>query len=112
MTTKPARKMHGPRNWALALARAAGALEGLLLARLLARLLAARPDNPSIELLYRISGPLVAPLAGLDLGQRQYGAVLELSTTTLAIIVPPLAYLAWAWLGAASQATSAGRPSS
>jgi hypothetical protein len=108
MTTKPARKMHGPRNWALALARAAGALEGLLLARLLA----ARPDNPSIELLYRISGPLVAPLAGLDLGQRQYGAVLELSTTALAIIVPPLAYLAWAWLGAASQATSAGRPSS
>ncbi|NTV64419.1 MAG: YggT family protein [Oscillochloris sp.] len=72
-----------------------GALEALLLARLLARLLAARPDNPTFVGLYAVTGPLVAPLAALDLGQPRFGAVLELSTLLTAIAVPLLALLFW-----------------
>jgi len=77
----------------------AGALAGLLLARLVARLLAARPDNPAFALLYALTDPLVAPLAFLDQGQPPFGASLEFSTLIMAMIVPILAYLAWAWLG-------------
>ncbi len=60
-----------------------GGLWGLLAARLLLRLLAARPSNPAVELLYGITGPLVAPLAALDARQPHFGAVLELSTLAL-----------------------------
>lgn len=64
-----------------------GAVEGVLLARLVARLLAARPDNPAIAFLYGISWPLVAPLAGLDRGQPQFGAVAEISTLVLIMVI-------------------------
>ena len=76
----------------------AGAAEALLLARLLARLLAARPDNPAFATLYLVTWPLVAPLAALDRAQRQFGAVLEISTLTVALLLPMIAYLLWIWL--------------
>lgn len=88
-----------PMRAAIWVAGAAGAIEGLLLARLAARLLAARPDNPAIALLYLITGPLVAPLAALDRGQPPFGASLDLSSMVMAIVVPTLAYAAWIWLG-------------
>jgi hypothetical protein len=75
-----------------------GAAEALLLARLLARLLAARPDSPAFAALYLITGPLVAPLAALDHGRRQFGAILEFSTLAIAILMPVLAYMLWLWL--------------
>lgn len=74
-----------------------GACEALLLARFIARSLAARPDNPSIVLLYRLTEPLVAPLRALDYGQPLYGAVIELSTLTLAILLPLLLGIGWIW---------------
>ena len=72
-----------------------GALEALLLARLLARLLAARPENLAIVLLYRLSDPLVAPLAGLDSGQPRFGAILELSTLLLLLVLLVVGYALW-----------------
>lgn len=72
-----------------------GLLEALLLARLVARLLAARPDSPAIMILYGVTGPLVTPLAALDYDQPPFGAALELSTLSMAILVPLLAYLVW-----------------
>ncbi len=100
MTKHEARKIHGlgPNRWAIWLVWAAGALEALLLARLLARLLAARPDNPAINLLYGITSPLVTPLRALDYDQPPFGAALELSTLVMAIGVPLAAYLAWVLL--------------
>mgnify|MGYP001087299325 CR=1 FL=1 len=73
----------------------AGLCEGVLLARLLAQLLAARPENPVFQGLYAISAPLIRPLAFLDAQQPRFGAVLELSTLTLLIIVPLVSYLVW-----------------
>jgi hypothetical protein len=73
----------------------AGLCEGLLLARLLAQLLAARPDNPVFQGLYAVSAPLIRPLAFLDVQQPRFGAVLELSTLTMLILVPLLSYLIW-----------------
>jgi uncharacterized protein YggT (Ycf19 family) len=72
-----------------------GAIEALLLARLLARLLAARPDNPAIQLLYALTDPLVMPLRALDAQQPQFGAVLELSTLALLVVVPVVGYVLW-----------------
>ncbi|MEI7768830.1 MAG: YggT family protein [Chloroflexales bacterium] len=83
---------------ARALAWAAGAAEALLLARLLARLLAARPDSPAFAALYLATWPMVAPLSALDHAQRQFGAALEISTLTTAILVPAITYLLWTWL--------------
>lgn len=80
----------------------AGGVEALLLVRLLARLLAARPDNPAFAVLYLATGPLVAPLAALDQGQRRFGAVLEFSTLSIAILVPAIMYLLWIWLATCS----------
>lgn len=82
-------------NFGPILALLAGAVEGLLLARFVARLLAARPDNPAFQTLYALTKPLVAPLAALDSGQPPFGATLEFSTLTMAIVVPVLAYVAW-----------------
>lgn len=73
----------------------AGLCEGLLLARLLAQLLAARPDNPVFQGLYAVSAPLIRPLTFLDAQQPRFGAVLELSTLTMLILVPLLSYLIW-----------------
>ncbi len=69
--------------------------EVLLLVRLLARLLAARPDNLVFQVLYMVSTPLINPLAFLDAQQPRFGAVLELSTLTLLMIVPLVSYLVW-----------------
>lgn len=82
-------------DYGLLLALCAGAVEALLLARLVARLLAARPDNPSIQLLYALTGPLAAPFAALNYDQPPYGAALEFGTLVMAIVVPAAAYLAW-----------------
>lgn len=75
----------------------AGACEALLLTRFVARLLAARPDNPSIMLLYRLTEPLVAPLRALDYDQPPYGGVVEFSTLALALILPLLVGMFWLW---------------
>jgi YggT family protein len=69
---------------------AIGALQGLLLARLVLRLFAARPDNPVVALLFSTTEVLRAPLAFLDAGQPQFGAVLELSTLVLLLVLPAL----------------------
>lgn len=100
MTNHPPKKMHGsPINRiALAVAWLAGAVEALLIARLVARLLAARPDNPGVALLYQLTAPLVAPLAIIDAGQPPFGASLERATLVLIILIPLGAYLLWAWL--------------
>jgi uncharacterized protein YggT (Ycf19 family) len=96
MTYKPTKKIRQNMvNWPQILLLVAGALEGLLLARLIARLLAARPDNPAFALLLRLTDPLVAPLRALDYDQPPFGAAFEFSTLTMAIVVPLVAYLAW-----------------
>ncbi|NJN67721.1 MAG: YggT family protein [Chloroflexaceae bacterium] len=79
----------------MAVAWATGAGEGLLLARLLARLLAARPDHPFIQVLNALTTPLVFPLRSLDNGQPHFGAVLELSTLTLMLVVLGVGLLLW-----------------
>ncbi|MEI7644340.1 MAG: YggT family protein [Chloroflexales bacterium] len=81
-----------------ALVWVAGAAEALLLARLLARLLAARPDSPAFAALYCVTWPLIAPLAALDAAQRQFGAVLELSTLAAAVLMPVIVCLLGIWL--------------
>lgn len=86
----------------------AGAAESLLLARLLARLLAARLDNPTFAGLYLVTWPLVAPLAALDHAQRQFGAVLEISTLTAAIFLPIIIHPLWIWLVLRSQGRTGG----
>ncbi len=72
-----------------------GGISGLLLARLVARLLAGRPDNPALLLLYRLSDPLVGPLRRLDAGQPRFGAVLELSTLALLVLLVLVGYAMW-----------------
>jgi uncharacterized protein YggT (Ycf19 family) len=72
-----------------------GIYETLLAVRLLARLLAARPDNPAIQVVYTLTNPPVALLRVLDSGQPRFGAVLELSTLTLLLLVPLVGYLGW-----------------
>ncbi len=67
-------------------------LEAGLLSRLILKLFAARPDNPSIAAIFAVTGPLVAPLRGLDAGQPRYGAVLEFSTLLICLIVPVVWY--------------------
>ena len=68
----------------------------MLLARLLLRLLAARPDNPAVAALYALTGPLVWPLGWLDAGQPKFGAVLELSTLALIVVVAGAGLVIWA----------------
>ena len=100
MTTRRPKKIHDPavNLGAWLWLGLAGALEGLLLARLVLALFAARPGNPSFALLRRITDPLVLPLIRLDQGQPLFGARLEISTLSLAILVPIGAYLVWALL--------------
>lgn len=80
---------------ALAMLAILGAIEALLMARLVARLLAARPENPSIALLYQLTEPLVSILRALDYDQPPFGAALEFSTLLLLLILPLLATLCW-----------------
>lgn len=82
-----------------------GAYESLLLARLLARLLAARPDNPAIQALYALTDPLVGLLHPLDAQQPRFGAVLELSTLTLILLVPVFGYIVWRLSGRYGRST-------
>ncbi len=77
-----------PERLSRSLLFAAGALEGLLVARLLLLLLAARPDNPTVAALLSLTEPIVAPLSFVDAGQPRFGAVLELSTLILVALVP------------------------
>jgi uncharacterized protein YggT (Ycf19 family) len=81
------------------LARALPVLTGmvvmLLLARLVARLLAARPTNPTISLLYAITEPLRLPLRFLDAQQPRFGATLEFSTLALIGLLLVLGYILW-----------------
>jgi uncharacterized protein YggT (Ycf19 family) len=70
-----------------------GALWALLLARLVLRLFAARPDNAFVAALYAFTKPLMAPLAALDASQPRFGAVLELSTLALVVVLPAVLYL-------------------
>jgi hypothetical protein len=99
MAQKPTPQPHRRRRAiiALALAGLVGLCEALLLTRLLARLLAARPDNPAIQALYHWSDPLVRPFKwiGIDSQQPMFGAVLELSTLMLAILVLVCGYFFW-----------------
>ena len=62
-------------------------IETLLITRFVLRLLAARPDNPVVELVYWITTPLIQPFAALDSGQPQFGAILELSTLILILVI-------------------------
>ncbi len=80
---------------ALATLSILGAVEALLVARLVARLLAARPDNPSIALLYWLTEPLVSVVRALDYDQPPFGAALEFSTLVLLLVIPLLAVLCW-----------------
>ena len=64
-----------------------GALEALLLARLVLRLFAARPDNSVFAGLLLLTAPLRAPLAALDAQQPAFGAVFELSTLALCMLI-------------------------
>jgi uncharacterized protein YggT (Ycf19 family) len=80
---------------AVGVAWTVGAIEGLLLARLLARLLAARPDNPLIQVLDALTAPLLFVLRPLDAGQPRFGAVLEFSTLTLMVVVLGVGFLLW-----------------
>lgn len=109
MTNEQHKKIRRPgaKRGAMLLVWCAGALEALLLARLVARLLAARPDNPALMILYGVTGPLVTPLRALDYDQPPFGAALEFSTLALAICVPPLVYLAWVLLGRRNRASAA-----
>ncbi|MFV9505734.1 MAG: YggT family protein [Oscillochloridaceae bacterium umkhey_bin13] len=96
MTTELSQKF--PNRVALLIAGLAGVIEALLVLRLVARLLAARPDNPAIMVLYGLTTPLVQLLQALDYDQPPFGAALEFSTLVIAVIVPLLAYLTWRWL--------------
>lgn len=69
-----------------------GALEGLLIARLSVRLFAVRPDHPVFMLLLRITDPCIRLFGGLDAGQPQFGAVLELSTLMLSCALPVVGF--------------------
>ena len=64
-----------------------GAAAALLLARLVLRLFAARPDQPIVQALLGVTGPLIAPLGFLDAAQPRFGAVLELSTLALFLLL-------------------------
>lgn len=75
-----------------------GVIEALLLARLVARLLAARPDNPTVLLLYTLTEPLVAPLRMFNYDQPPFGAALEFSTLVLLSLLPLVGYVLWVWL--------------
>lgn len=77
-------------------------VEALLLGRLVALLLAARPNNPAVVWLYRLSEPLRLPLRVLDQGQPGFGARLEFSTLAAAVIVLVGGYLAWLALSRAA----------
>lgn len=64
-----------------------GLTEALLLSRLTLRLLAARPDNPVFAAFFALTAPLTAVLSVLDVGQPRFGAVLELSTLVLCVVL-------------------------
>lgn len=94
MTKKQAEKFHSLRLiWALG----CGIIEALLLTRLAIRLLAVRLESSLWEWIALGSDLLIQPLRSLDAAQPQFGAILELSTLTLAICVPMIGYLGW-WL--------------
>ncbi len=84
-----------------------GGMLALLVARLLLRLMAARPDNPGVASIYRLTQPLVQPLQFLDAGQPRFGASLELSTLTLVLALLVIGYLVWRLAAAHTAGTPA-----
>jgi hypothetical protein len=89
------RSASSPATHSYLVAWGVGIIEGVLALRLLAKLLAARPEHAAIQLLYRVSDPLVAPLWSLDAGQPRFGAVLEYSTLVTALLILAGGYLVW-----------------
>jgi apolipoprotein N-acyltransferase len=71
-----------------------GVFSALLLGRFVAKALAARPDNPCFVWLYAGTEWLRLPLAWLDAGRPQYGAVIEVSTLLMALLLPVAGLLA------------------
>ena len=63
-----------------------GGAIALLLARILLKLFAGRPENPVIGALFALTAPPPA-LLFLDAGQPRFGAVLELSTLALVVLL-------------------------
>lgn len=74
-----------------------GVCASLLILRLVARLLAARPDNAVFHALFTATSPLVLPfqLSGFDQYQPRFGAVLELSTLLMALVVLTAGTITW-----------------
>jgi hypothetical protein len=72
-------------NIRTSVAYALGAVDALLLARLILRLLAARPDNPAIAVLYTLT--TIPGTSALDAGQPRFGATLEFSTLALFLLI-------------------------
>lgn len=72
----------------------AALVTALLITRLIARLLAARPDNPAIALIYGLTEPLIWPLRWLDAQQPRFGAVLEWSTLAAILVCILLGWFA------------------
>lgn len=62
-------------------------VETLLITRFMLQLIAARPDNPVVGFVYGATTPLIRPFAVLDRGQPQFGAILELSTLVLILVI-------------------------
>jgi hypothetical protein len=79
----------------LSLSAVVGAVEGLLLARLVVLLFAARSDNLVVQVLVRLTAPLVWPWHWLDrwVGQPSEGARLELATLAAIILIALMAAL-------------------
>jgi hypothetical protein len=75
-----------------------GGITALLLARILLRLFAARPENPVIAALFAITTPPPAVVI-LDAGQPRFGAVLELSTLALVVLLLAAGLLLRIWQG-------------
>lgn len=73
----------------------AGALEALLAARLVVQLLAARPDNPFVIGLLASTDFILRPFMWLDAAQPRFGAILELSTLVLLLLIPLITALVW-----------------
>jgi hypothetical protein len=71
----------------------AGAIEGVLLARLIGLLFAVRPANPVFDMLLLVTQPLAWPWAWLDrlADQPRFGARLDLATVVAMIVVVVLA---------------------
>lgn len=81
------------RLWTDLLGLAGGVIEALLLVRLVAQLFAVRPDQDVLQYILLITAPLVQLFSFFDRGQPLFGARLEFSTLTLALLLPIGVYI-------------------